>query len=222
MWYTSASAERGVRLAGRRTTVPRSISKRDRRHGQRSVVTALVMALAAFLPPVAGAQVTLVVEGEPRAVVVTADAPTRTAAYAVEELVEHVRLATGVTLRVIPESETPRDVNTRIYVGGDGIRSPPGDRRGAPPQGDLRHALRGQRPLHPRAGERRRSPGAGQSGRGHPLRRLRVPGGIRGRALAVARRSGHLRARDEDDRSAGGEADGTTGPPLPLHEDSSP
>ena len=97
--------------------MPRSISKRDRRHGQRSVVTALVMALAAFLPPVAGAQVTLVVEGEPRAVVVTAEAPTRTAAYAVEELVEHVRLATGVTLRVIPESETPRDVNTRIYVG---------------------------------------------------------------------------------------------------------
>ena len=76
-----------------------------------------LLVLAAVLPPAAGAQVTVVVDGEPRAVVVTAEAPTRTAAYAVEELVEHVRLATGVTLEVVPESEAPAHVNTRIYVG---------------------------------------------------------------------------------------------------------
>ncbi len=87
------------------------------RHPERRLTTALVLVLAAFLPPVARAQVTVVVDGEPWAVVVTAEVPTKTAAYAVKELVEHVRLATGVTLDVVPESKTPADVNTRIYVG---------------------------------------------------------------------------------------------------------
>ncbi len=86
-------------------------------HTASRLTTALVLAGAAILPAAAGAQVTVVVDGEPRSVVATAERPTRTAAYAVEELVEHVRLATGVTLDVVPESETPEDVNTRIYVG---------------------------------------------------------------------------------------------------------
>ena len=92
-------------------------SSSDGRHPARRLSTALALALAALLPPAAGAQVTVVVDGEPRSVVVTAEAPTRTAAYAVEELVEHVRLATGVTLDVVPESRTPAEVHTRIYVG---------------------------------------------------------------------------------------------------------
>ena len=95
----------------------RSVFSSDGRHPARRLSTALALALAALLPPAAGAQVTVVVDGEPRSVVVTADAPTRTAAYAVQELVEHVRLATGGTLDVVPESRTPAEVHTRIYVG---------------------------------------------------------------------------------------------------------
>lgn len=86
-------------------------------HPGRRLTTVLAPALAALLAPAAGAQVTVVVDGEPRSVVVTAEVPTRTAAYAVEELVTHVRLATGVTLDVVPESRTPTDADTRIYVG---------------------------------------------------------------------------------------------------------
>ena len=95
----------------------RSIFDNDAGHRRRGIAAALALILAAFLPPASGAQVTVVVEGEPRSVVVTAETPTRTAAYAVEELVEHVRLATGVTLDVVPESKTPTQVDTRIYVG---------------------------------------------------------------------------------------------------------
>lgn len=62
-------------------------------------------------------QVVLVRDGTAQAVVVRADAATDTAMYAVEELVWHVALATGVTLDVLPESEAPADVHTRLYVG---------------------------------------------------------------------------------------------------------
>ena len=83
----------------------------------RGSTIAAALAVMLTCAPAARAQVTVVIEGEPKAVVITADEPTKTAAYAVEELVRHVRLATGVSLDVVPESDTPADVNTRIYVG---------------------------------------------------------------------------------------------------------
>ncbi len=78
------------------------------------VVGALVGTFLAFP---GAAQVCLVRDGEPRAVVVTADAPTETARYAAEELVRHVELATGVALAIVPESDAANDVHTRIYIG---------------------------------------------------------------------------------------------------------
>jgi hypothetical protein len=65
----------------------------------------------------AKAQVCLVSQGEPRAVVVTADGPTKTAAYAAEELVRHLQRATGVGLDVVEESELPPGVSTRVFIG---------------------------------------------------------------------------------------------------------
>ena len=63
------------------------------------------------------AQVSLVREGEARAVVVTADRPSPTACYAAEELIYHVARATGVTLDTVKEGDAPEDVHSRIYVG---------------------------------------------------------------------------------------------------------
>ena len=68
---------------------------------KRSLFAPILITLAAS----ADAQVCLVSEGHPRGVVVTADAPSKTATYAAEELVRHVRLATGVELRVVKESQ---------------------------------------------------------------------------------------------------------------------
>jgi len=70
-----------------------------------------------FLSLPGAAQVSLVRDGNARAVVVTADAPTETARYAAQELVRHVEQATGVALAVVPESEAPADVHTRVYIG---------------------------------------------------------------------------------------------------------
>ncbi len=63
-------------------------------------------------------EIILVREGSPEVVLVTADNPSRVAAYAAEEMVIHVEKATGVALRVMVESEVPGDyVLSRIYIG---------------------------------------------------------------------------------------------------------
>ncbi|MBU7004209.1 MAG: DUF4838 domain-containing protein [Theionarchaea archaeon] len=49
--------------------------------------------------------------------VITADEPLSSARYAVEELVWHVRESTGVTLEVLPESESQEAEGARIFVG---------------------------------------------------------------------------------------------------------
>jgi hypothetical protein len=64
-----------------------------------------------------GAQVSLVRDGQARAVVVRADEPSPVAIYAVEELLWHVEKATGIRLKVMPESEAPVEMHTRIYIG---------------------------------------------------------------------------------------------------------
>jgi hypothetical protein len=63
------------------------------------------------------AQVSLVRDGEARAVVLRADEPSSVARYAIEELVWHVEKATGITLKVMPESEAPAEVHTWVYIG---------------------------------------------------------------------------------------------------------
>jgi hypothetical protein len=78
--------------------------------------TALLLPLAATATESYG-DVVLVEAGEPRAVIVTADAPSRMAAYAVEELVSHVKKASGATLSVAKESAVPEGFAHRVYVG---------------------------------------------------------------------------------------------------------
>lgn len=65
---------------------------------------------------VSGAGV-IVVDKDEQAVVVTPDEPGPVTAAAAEELVEHIRLATGKTLVVVKESEIPEGVKTRVYLG---------------------------------------------------------------------------------------------------------
>jgi len=57
----------------------------------------------------------IVRDGKAVGVVVRADEPTETARYAVEELVLHVKKATGLELEVFPESRTTE--GTRIFIG---------------------------------------------------------------------------------------------------------
>lgn len=74
-----------------------------------------IIGLSLTLP--CAAQVSLVRDGKARAVVLRADEPSPVASYAVKELLRHVEKATGVTLKVMPESEAPAQVHTRIYIG---------------------------------------------------------------------------------------------------------
>ncbi|WP_395743936.1 DUF4838 domain-containing protein [Prosthecobacter sp.] len=64
----------------------------------------------------ASADVPLVNEGKPEAVIVIADKPTRVARYAAEELVRHVEKASGVKLEVRAEGEAVTPLHP-IYVG---------------------------------------------------------------------------------------------------------
>ena len=85
----------------------------------------LALLLAALVLPLtatagessSSGDVVLVEAGQPRAVVVTADPPSRMAAYAVEELVSHVKKASGATLSVAKESAVPEGFAHRVYVG---------------------------------------------------------------------------------------------------------
>jgi len=63
------------------------------------------------------AQVSLVRNGEVQGVIVTADKRSEVAAYAVEEFVHHVEMATGQVLPVTIESEPPPEHVSRIFIG---------------------------------------------------------------------------------------------------------
>jgi hypothetical protein len=78
---------------------------------------ALCACLLAVGASVAIAEVTLVRDGKVRAVVVTAIKPSAVATYAVEELVNHVKKATGQQLSVAVESEIPAGFESRVFVG---------------------------------------------------------------------------------------------------------
>ena len=64
--------------------------------------------------------VPLVADGKPLAVVVTSDHPSQVAKYAAEELVSHIRLATGVSLDVVTEGRVPVEPEGRVFVGDCG------------------------------------------------------------------------------------------------------
>jgi hypothetical protein len=81
------------------------------------LLTALSAFLAAMTTGTAFSQVTLVLDGKVRAVVVTAARPSPVAAYAVEELVEHVKKATGQQLPIAVETEIPEGYDCRVFVG---------------------------------------------------------------------------------------------------------
>lgn len=76
----------------------------------------LVLLFAAATPCVQ-ADVSLVDDGRPRAILVTADHPTRVVRYAAEEMVHHVEKATGVMLEVRTESESKTGALQHIYLG---------------------------------------------------------------------------------------------------------
>lgn len=65
----------------------------------------------------ASAEVTLVRDGKPTAVIVTAAKPSDVAAYGVQELVSHVEKATGQRLPVALETNIPPGYASRIFVG---------------------------------------------------------------------------------------------------------
>lgn len=85
--------------------------------GRPGVVAVAVAVLVLTMAPLPAAAAVLVREGEARAVVVTAAEPTPTARYAAEELVAHVRLATGATLPVVVETAVPDGYESRVYLG---------------------------------------------------------------------------------------------------------
>ena len=62
-------------------------------------------------------QVSIVRDGQARAVVVTAARPSPVAAYAVDELVSHIEKATGCRLPVAIENDIPQGYASRIFVG---------------------------------------------------------------------------------------------------------
>jgi hypothetical protein len=66
-----------------------------------------------------GGALRVVVAGQARATVVIADEATEVARYAAEELVEHVRKATGVTLPVVREAQAPKSTpaHHRLFLG---------------------------------------------------------------------------------------------------------
>lgn len=78
------------------------------------LVTLMVVAI---MPGKSTADVVIVQDGNAEAVIVISDDATPTAKYAAEELVEHIKQATGAELLITAESEIPEDYRSRIYVG---------------------------------------------------------------------------------------------------------
>lgn len=78
---------------------------------------ASLLCASLLLLPVARADVPLVVEGEPKAVVVLPATPTRVVKYAADELVYHVEKATGAKLAVVNEGQEPKEPAARVYLG---------------------------------------------------------------------------------------------------------
>jgi hypothetical protein len=81
------------------------------------LLVALTTCAVVIQSATAFSQVTLVRDGKVRAVVVTAVKPSAVAAYAVEELVNHVKRATGQQLPVVVETKIPAAYDSHVFVG---------------------------------------------------------------------------------------------------------
>ncbi|HIM57410.1 MAG TPA: hypothetical protein EYM39_11965, partial [Candidatus Latescibacteria bacterium] len=77
--------------------------------------TWVTVAFAALSP--AAAQVRIVSQGKPEAVVVTADRAAMVATYAAREFVHHIEKATGQRLQVVPETKIPAGYVSRVFIG---------------------------------------------------------------------------------------------------------
>ena len=77
--------------------------------------TWVTVAFAALSP--AAAQVRIVSQGKPEAVVVTADSAAMVATYAAREFVHHIEKATGQRLQVVPETKIPAGYVSRVFIG---------------------------------------------------------------------------------------------------------
>ncbi len=83
----------------------------------RTLSTICVLLFVAWGSRTAYSQVSLVRDGQIRAVIVTAVKPSAVATYAVEELVNHVKQATGQRLPVVVETEIPDGYDSHVFVG---------------------------------------------------------------------------------------------------------
>src|SRR3954469_7058112 len=78
----------------------------------------MVLALAvAALASVARADLTLVADGRPQAVIVTPNQPNAVVRYAAEELAWHLAKASGAKLAVVAEANLAGAPTNRIYLG---------------------------------------------------------------------------------------------------------
>ena len=78
---------------------------------------AMTIVMAAAIASAANASVSIVADGQARAVIVVPAEPAPVTQYAAEELAWHIEKATGVAVSVLPEDEEPDDLLARVYVG---------------------------------------------------------------------------------------------------------
>ena len=81
----------------------------------RSIVTMIV--ITALTLTGACAEVSIVADGQARAVIITPAEPAPVAQYAAEELARHIEKATGVVVPILPEDEEPDDLLACVYIG---------------------------------------------------------------------------------------------------------
>ncbi|MBN2449424.1 MAG: DUF4838 domain-containing protein [Lentisphaeria bacterium] len=90
-----------------------SLCPRARVHRPARLLTAILLTAGVSLPAL-----TLIEDGRPGAVIVTADSPTRVVRYAVEELNRHLGAISGTPLPVLAEgSLPPGEARVRVLVG---------------------------------------------------------------------------------------------------------
>lgn len=77
----------------------------------------LLPAALLFQSPLSWADVTLVRDGKPQAVIVVGDKAGQVARYAAEELAGHVEKASGARLEVLTESAAKADSRFRVHIG---------------------------------------------------------------------------------------------------------
>ena len=77
----------------------------------------IACALTALLMASPAGALTLIKDGEPKAIIVTADSPGPVAKYAAAEFVDHVEKATGVRLAVTTESKLKPGTDGCVFIG---------------------------------------------------------------------------------------------------------